>query len=82
MHLGDTGLCDPEALLAAADRLAHGVLRRAKGRGGFGWSARPREEGFQPFFFKGAAGAGYAFLYLAAPASLPLPLLLEAPAPG
>jgi lantibiotic modifying enzyme len=81
-HLGDAGLCDPEALWTAADRLVYGVLRRAKGRGGFGWSAHPREESFQPFFFKGAAGAAYAFLGLAAPESLPLPLLLEAPVPG
>jgi lantibiotic modifying enzyme len=81
-RLRETGLWDSEALLAAADRLAYGVLRRAKGRGSFGGSARSREAGFQPFFFKGVAGIAYAFLYLAEPASLPLPLLLEAPPAG
>jgi lantibiotic modifying enzyme len=71
---------DPETLREAVDRLVSGVLRHAKGRGGFRWSASPNET-FRPFFFKGAAGVGYAFLYLAKPGMLPLPLLLEAPPP-
>ena len=75
---GTSVMPDPGALLTAADRLVHGVLRRAKGRGGFRLSASP-DEPFQPFFFKGAAGIGYAFLDLAEPGRLPLPLLLEAP---
>lgn len=78
---GDRAL-PPEELLAAADRLVYGVLRRARGRGGFGWSARPEEEAFVPSFFKGAAGVGYALLDLAEPGALPLPLLLEPPLPG
>lgn len=57
-------------MLEAADHLTLQVLRRAKGRGGFG---------LPPFFFKGLAGVGYALLDLAAPGDLPLPLLLSPP---
>jgi lantibiotic modifying enzyme len=76
--LGDDSLPSSGSLLNVAGRLAHNVLRYAKGRGGFRWSPSQKET-FQPFFFKGAAGVGYAFLYLAEPGMLPLPLLLEAP---
>ncbi len=72
----------PEELRADASRIAYAVLRYAKGRGAFGWPQRPEAAAWRTSFFKGAPGAGYALLYLAAPAALPLPLLLEAPKEG
>lgn len=69
------------ALRRAADRTALDVLRRAKGRGDFGWSAR-REGAASPgpmdrSFAKGAAGVAFALVRLARPGDLPFPLLLE-----
>lgn len=69
----------PSELRSAARTIAHTVLRRAKGRGGFGLSSNRHERTFSPYLFKGAAGLGYAFLYLARPGDLPLPLLVEPP---
>lgn len=71
----------PNELRSAACAIAHHVLRRAKGRGGFGLSSKRHERTFSPYLFKGAAGLGFAFLYLARPDDLPLPLLVEPP-PG
>jgi lantibiotic modifying enzyme len=70
---------DSSLLRTEACQLAYNVLRCAKGRGGFGWSPDRHDRTFRPFFFKGSAGVGYAFLYLSGLDSLPLPLLLEAP---
>jgi lantibiotic modifying enzyme len=75
---------DPDSgasCLAAADRIVYQVLRRAKRNREFTWSKRPLDGTFNPGFFQGAAGLGYAFLHLACPGALPQPLLL-APLPS
>lgn len=72
--LGDTGM------VAAARELAGRVLDRAAERGGLAWLPSGRVSGFDPSFFKGAAGAGYTLLRLASPELLPCVLRLEPPA--
>lgn len=64
-------------LQEAAGALATGVLRRFKARGRFGLALPERDEAFDPSFFKGLSGIGYALLRLADPSALPCPLLLE-----
>ncbi|WPB77721.1 lanthionine synthetase LanC family protein [Archangium violaceum] len=67
-HTGEPGL------LERAHVLAHWVLRAAKARGTFQLGST---EPFEPSFFQGLAGVGYAFLRLAEPRVLPCLLLLE-----
>jgi len=70
-------------LQEAAREVAAQVLARAGARGGFSWLPSGEISGFDPSFFKGAAGAGYTLLRLAAPERLPCVLRLEPPArPG
>lgn len=70
-----------EAELAEAAReLAGQVLARAAARGGLSWLPSGEIASFDPSFFRGAAGAGYAMLRLAAPGDLPCVLRLEPPA--
>lgn len=67
-----------EAELAEAAReLAGQVLDRAAARGGLSWLPSGQVSGFDPSFFRGAAGAGYSLLRLAAPEHLPCVLRLE-----
>ena len=61
----------------SADKIAFNVLRRLKKRGDFGWPMEGEETPFAPSLFKGAAGVGYAFLYLAEPQRLPMILCGE-----
>jgi type 2 lantibiotic biosynthesis protein LanM len=72
--LGDAGLVE------AAREIAGRVLDRAAERGGLSWLPSGQVSGFDPSFFKGAAGAGYTLLRLAAPERLPCVLRLEPPA--
>ncbi|HYU31068.1 MAG TPA: type 2 lanthipeptide synthetase LanM family protein, partial [Thermoanaerobaculia bacterium] len=64
-------------LAHAAQELVGQVLARAAARGGFSWLPSGQISGFDPSFFKGAAGAGYTLLRLAAPEALPCVLRLE-----
>jgi len=69
-------LGDPELLLEA-HQLAHAALDRAVERSGYGWLPNTAGRLFDPAYFSGAAGVGYAFLRLAEPDKLPCILLLE-----
>jgi lantibiotic modifying enzyme len=60
----------------AAEELTLRVLERAADRGGLVWRIAGSPDLFDPTFFTGAAGAGYALLRLIAP-SLPCVLTLE-----
>jgi lantibiotic modifying enzyme len=60
----------------AAKELAHLVLERAADRGTLAWRRIMPSQLFDPTFFTGAAGVGYALLRLAAP-SLPCVLALK-----
>src|SRR6185436_14103547 len=71
--LGDAGLVE------AARELGGRTLARAAARGGLSWLPSGQVSGFDPSFFKGAAGAGYTLLRLAAPEILPCVLRLEPP---
>ena len=64
-------------LLVAALDLTDKVLLRARGNGHLGWLPETDNYQFDPSFFTGAAGVGYALLRLAMPDRLPCPLLLE-----
>jgi type 2 lantibiotic biosynthesis protein LanM len=66
-------------LSAAARELAGQVLARAAARGGLSWLPSGQVSGFDPSFFRGAAGAGYALLRLTVPGDLPCVLRLEPP---
>jgi type 2 lantibiotic biosynthesis protein LanM len=66
-----------EELPALARQLAAEVLDRQKTVGGFRWRLDQRPGFFDPTFFTGAAGIGYALLRLAAPRRLPCVLILE-----
>lgn len=68
-------LADP-GLVEAARQLAAQVLDRAAARGGLAWLPSGEISSFDPSFFKGAAGAGYTLLRLAAPERLPCVLRL------
>jgi lantibiotic modifying enzyme len=66
-----------EDLLEGAVRIASGAVSGSRERGGhYRWLA-PGHSGFEPTFFRGAAGIGYSMLRLASPASLPCVLALE-----
>ncbi|HBL26151.1 MAG TPA: hypothetical protein DD490_04870 [Acidobacteria bacterium] len=67
------------ALQEAAGEVALQTLQRAGARGGFSWLPSGEISCFDPSFWKGAAGAGYTLLRLAAPERLPCVLRLEAP---
>jgi len=71
--LADAGLVE------TARDLAGQILARATQRGGLSWLPSGENTGFDPSFFKGAAGTGYTLLRLAAPQSLPCVLRLESP---
>ncbi|HKH45275.1 MAG TPA: type 2 lanthipeptide synthetase LanM, partial [Thermoanaerobaculia bacterium] len=76
----DAGTILADATLAEAARdLAGQVLARATERGGLSWLPSGEIASFDPSFFKGAAGAGYTLLRLAAPERLPCVLRLESP---
>jgi lantibiotic modifying enzyme len=60
----------------AAEELAQHVLERAAGRGTMAWRTAMPPSLFDPTFFTGAAGVGYALLRLAVP-SLPCVLILQ-----
>jgi lantibiotic modifying enzyme len=68
---------DQENLMEASVALTAQVLARAEARGSFGWLPENEERRFDPAFFTGAAGVGYALLRLARPDQLPCVLLLE-----
>lgn len=69
-----------EAELADTARdLAGQVLARAAARGGLSWLPSGQVSAFAPSLFRGAAGAGYTLLRLAAPDHLPCVLRLEPP---
>lgn len=68
--LGDPGL------LAAAEKLAESIVRRADDRQGFGMM--PASGGiFDPRLFLGITGIGYSLLHLADPAGLPFAIALD-----
>jgi lantibiotic modifying enzyme len=73
------------ALAEAARELAGQVLARGAARGGLSWlpsGSVAGGSGFDPSFFRGAAGAGYTLLRLASPHLLPCVLRLEPPRRG
>jgi lantibiotic modifying enzyme len=81
--LSGKGIVSEADLITAADRLVYNLLRRAKGRGTFINPSAPSDAHLSLSFFKGIAGIGYGFLYLAdSTATLPLPLLLEPACPS
>lgn len=71
LKLGDKGL--PEL----AKQLATEVLKRQRTAQGFGWRFNQSPGFFDPTFFTGAAGIGYALLRLVYPRRLPCVLILE-----
>lgn len=80
-HLCCGNLGRVDALLHAgrrtsAENLAHCVLERAASRGTLAWRSRMPPGLFDPTFFTGASGVGYALLRLVNP-SLPSVLTLE-----
>ncbi len=68
---------DDEESRSAAESLACEVLHHARLDGDFCWRAEQGPGLFDPAFFTGAAGLGYAFLRLARPTDLPCVLLLQ-----
>ena len=77
-------LGEPE-LAEAARELAGQVLSRRAARGGLAWlpsGSVAGGSGFDPSFFRGAAGAGYTLLRLAFPHLLPCVLRLGPPRRG
>jgi lantibiotic modifying enzyme len=77
-------LGEPE-LAEAARELAAQVLARGAAKGGLAWlpsGSVAGGSGFDPSFFRGAAGAGYTLLRLAFPHLLPSVLRLEPPRRG
>lgn len=77
-------LGDPE-LAEAAREMAGQVLARGAAKGGLTWlpsGSVAGGSGFDPSFFRGAAGAGYTLLRLASPHVLPCVLRLEPPDRG
>jgi type 2 lantibiotic biosynthesis protein LanM len=77
-------LGEPE-LAEAARELARQVLARGAARGGLAWlpgGSVAGGSGFDPSFFRGAAGAGYTLLRLTFPHLLPCVLRLESPRRG
>lgn len=68
--------------IGAALKIAGSVVHKARERGHFKLTSSGYEyEVFDPGFFKGLSGIGYALLRLAQPAKLPSVLGFEAPAP-
>jgi len=68
--LGDT------TLLAAAERLAEGIVLRAEERQSFGLMASSSGI-FDPRFFLGLTGIGYSLLHLVDPANLPFVVAMD-----
>lgn len=77
VHRASSPEPDQAPLHPSADKIALNVLRRLKKRGDFGWPMEGEETPFAPSLFKGAAGVGYAFLYLAETQRLPMILCAE-----
>lgn len=71
LKLGEATLRD------SAVSLATQVLDRAGVDAGFRWRQKMEDDLFDPSFFTGAAGVGYALLRLSCPGKLPSVLLLE-----
>lgn len=69
--LGDCNLLDASVALTQRAR------ERAKANGYFTWLSGAQDPLFDPGFFTGAAGVGYALLRLAYPTTLPCLLVLE-----